>query len=185
MLKNYLLGDHVIFDTLKREILAHDKIVSLGGREAAILKLLCENANNVIAKEEINHQVWGKVFVSETSLTKAISNLRKSLQLIDGVMCEIKTIPKEGYMLILDGKGLGLMVAEEEPSLEVKRIESKELAMFKAPVRKNHRLLSPTWSNIENDPLSGHIKPGWLLLVVLSSAVLSSFASAGMILLLI
>lgn len=104
MLRNYLLGNQVIFDTLKREVLTTDKIISLGGREAAILKLLCENANTVIAKEEINDKVWGKVFVSETSLTKAISNLRKSLQLIEGVMCEIKTIPKEGYMLILEGK---------------------------------------------------------------------------------
>lgn len=82
MLRNYLLGNQVIFDTLKREVLTTDKIISLGGREASILKLLCENANTVITKEEINDKVWGKVFVSETSLTKAISNLRKSLQLI-------------------------------------------------------------------------------------------------------
>ncbi len=36
MLRNYLLGNQVIFDTLKREVLTTDKIISLGGREAAI-----------------------------------------------------------------------------------------------------------------------------------------------------
>ncbi|MBD1196679.1 winged helix-turn-helix domain-containing protein [Vibrio cholerae] len=182
MLRNYLLGNQVIFDTLKREVLTTDKIISLGGREAAILKLLCENANTVITKEEINDKVWGKVFVSETSLTKAISNLRKSLQLIDGVMCEIKTIPKEGYMLILEGENLGLMVTEDEPPLEVKRIESKDLAMIKAPAA-NHRFL-PALSKTEENTYSGYIKPSWLLLAVFSSALISSFASAGMVLLL-
>ncbi|TOG61299.1 transcriptional regulator, partial [Vibrio parahaemolyticus] len=89
-----------------------------------MLKLLCENANVVISKEDIQDKVWGKVLVSETSLTKAISNLRKSLQMLEGVMCEIKTIPKEGYMLILEDENLGLMVTEDAPPLEVKRIES-------------------------------------------------------------
>ncbi|EGQ8084556.1 winged helix-turn-helix domain-containing protein [Vibrio parahaemolyticus] len=182
MLRNYLLGNQVIFDTLKREVLTTDKIISLGGREAAILKLLCENANTVIAKEEINDKVWGKVFVSETSLTKAISNLRKSLQLIEGVMCEIKTIPKEGYMLILEGEHLGLMVAEDEPPLEVKRIESKDLALLKAPVG-NNRFIS-TLAKSENKMKEGHIKPSWMLLAVLSSAFLSSVTSTAMILLL-
>ncbi|GIB18639.1 transcriptional regulator [Vibrio cholerae] len=182
MLRNYLLGNQVIFDTLKREVVTIDKIIGLGGREAAILKLLCENANTVIAKEEINDKVWGKVFVSETSLTKAISNLRKSLQLIDGVMCEIKTIPKEGYMLILEGENLGLMVMEDEPPLEVKRIESKDLAMIKMP-SVNHRI--PTaLSKTEYNTHSDYVKPSWFLLAVFSSALISSITSGGIMLLL-
>ena len=79
MERNYTLGKEVIFDALKCEILADEQIVSLGSRDGAILKLLCEQSNTVVLKEEIHEQVWGKVLVSETSLTKAVSNLRKHL----------------------------------------------------------------------------------------------------------
>lgn len=184
MLRNYLLGNQVIFDTLKREVLTTDKIISLGGREAAILKLLCENANMVITKEEINDKVWGKVFVSETSLTKAISNLRKSLQLIDGVMCEIKTIPKEGYMLILEGENLGLMVTDDEPPLEVRRIESKDLAMIKPPSTNNRILPSTVVGQNQHPSNSVLIKPSWFLMTILSTVLLSSITSSAIVLLL-
>ena len=55
--RNYVLGNQVIFDILKREIVASDQAVSLGGREAAILKLLCEQGNKVISKDEIHEEV--------------------------------------------------------------------------------------------------------------------------------
>ncbi len=102
MERKFFLGNQVVFDTLKGEISSDLKSVGLGSRDAAILKLLCEQRNKVVQKEDIHQHVWGKVLVSETSLTKAISNLRKSLSLFEDLTCEIKTIPKEGYVLIQD-----------------------------------------------------------------------------------
>ncbi|EGQ7740986.1 winged helix-turn-helix domain-containing protein [Vibrio parahaemolyticus] len=170
MLRNYLLGNQVIFDTLKREVISPEQIISLGGRESAILKLLCENANVVISKEDIQDKVWGKVLVSETSLTKAISNLRKSLQMLEGVMCEIKTIPKEGYMLILEDENLGLMVTEDAPPLEVKRIESKDVAMIKQPISHSKPM-------VQREPVN-MVDPKWYIIGVFSAALLSSMISA-------
>lgn len=102
MERKFFLGNQVVFDTLKGEISSDLKSVGLGSRDAAILKLLCEQRNKVVQKEDIHQHVWGKVLVSETSLTKAISNLRKSLSLFEELTCQIKTIPKEGYVLIQD-----------------------------------------------------------------------------------
>ena len=99
--RNYVLGCDVVFDVLKREVISHNRLERLGGREAAILQLLCERANRVISKDEMHEKVWGKVLVSETSLTKAVSNLRKVLVCFDTLECEIKTVPKEGYLLII------------------------------------------------------------------------------------
>ncbi|EJL6463947.1 winged helix-turn-helix domain-containing protein, partial [Vibrio cholerae] len=100
--KRYFLGNGITFDALKREIKVNKQLLRLGGRESEILKLLCENPNMVLTKEDIHIKIWGSIYVSETSLTKAISNLRKALSAIEDLCFEIKTIPKEGYILISD-----------------------------------------------------------------------------------
>lgn len=101
-MRNILIGEDVYFDTLKREIITAEERIILGGREAAILHMLCLSPNQVVEKEEINNTVWKGIIVGETSLTKAISNLRKSLKSASGIKCEIQTVPKTGYMLIVD-----------------------------------------------------------------------------------
>ncbi|EGQ7944554.1 transcriptional regulator [Vibrio cholerae] len=98
----YLLGEAIAFDTLKGEIIINENIYNLGGRESELLKLLCENQNQVLRKQDIHMKVWRSIYVSDTSLTKAISNLRKQLRVINGLDCSIKTVPKEGYVLISD-----------------------------------------------------------------------------------
>ena len=175
MLRNYLLGNQVIFDTLKHEVMSPEQIISLGCREAAILKLLCENANLLISKEDLHEKVWGKVLVSEASLTKAISNLRRSLQMLEGVMCEIKTIPKEGYMLILEGENLGLFISEDAPPLEVKRIESKDWTMIKQP------LIYCKQNTAKEQQTSLTLQQKWLIGAVFSSALLASLISASLV----
>ncbi|AYV25078.1 winged helix-turn-helix domain-containing protein [Vibrio mediterranei] len=133
MERNYILGNQVIFDVLKREIVASDGVVNLGGREAAILKLLCEQSNQVLSKDDIHEQVWGKVQVSETSLTKAISNLRKSFTLFSQLACEIKTVPKEGYILILDEEAVAQVSVEYIPTLAVKSVVSSTKPVMSFP----------------------------------------------------
>ncbi|GLT17461.1 hypothetical protein GCM10007938_12380 [Vibrio zhanjiangensis] len=170
--RNYVLGNQVIFDILKREIVASDQAVSLGGREAAILKLLCERGNKVISKDEIHEEVWGKVLVSETSLTKAISNLRKSLGLFEGLACEIKTVPKEGYMLIIDEEAVAEFSAEEIPTLSIKSIASSV-----KPLPSSPQLL------MESEPVGNLATSGtfWLTLVF-SASLLSSALTTGILL---
>ena len=53
MTRCYALGNQIIYDVLKREISLDEYVVSIGGREAVILKLLCENVNQVLSKEDI------------------------------------------------------------------------------------------------------------------------------------
>ncbi|MGL5108789.1 MAG: winged helix-turn-helix domain-containing protein [Vibrio ordalii] len=145
MERNYVLGQQVIFDSLKGEIFTDEKIVGLGSRDAAILKLLCEKSNHVILKEEIHEKVWGKVLVSDTSLTKAISNLRKSLAVFEEVSCEIKTIPKEGYMLIADEPFTDALWLDTPPAFEIKNVVSSERALIDRPTlnsKMNHELSS-------------------------------------------
>ena len=129
MIRNYMLGNQTVFDVLKREVASPVLNITLGGREAEILKLLCIHTNEVISKEHMHEQVWGKVFVSETSLTKAISNLRKSLARLESLSCEIKTIPKEGYMLICEDGTILESSYEGIPALNIKQINNEKKAL--------------------------------------------------------
>lgn len=90
--------------------------------ESRILKLLLENRGQVVSKELIVAGTWGDRIVSESSLTQAIAQLRLALGDNGKEQKIIKTIPKEGYLLIpehvcLDVNYSGLknvMIADSE-----------------------------------------------------------------------
>lgn len=182
MARNYMLGNRIVFDVLKREVITEDNVVSIGGREAVILKLLCDNVNEVVRKEYMQENVWGNVFVSETSLTKAISNLRKSLAQCDNLACEIKTISKEGYILILDESVSGVFFQEEQPTLEVKQptLDVKQPTLDVKSVRNSSKehlrnIVSPSCEMETNSLVSANIpiRNMYFLLVCFSSAFLA------------
>ncbi|EKT64600.1 winged helix-turn-helix domain-containing protein [Providencia burhodogranariea] len=103
-MKDYTLGKGIQFNLIKCTISSEQQEVMLGSRETKLLELFCENPNQVLNKTLMTDTVWGAVVVSETSLTKAISNLRKALSRFSNLVCEIKTIPKEGYIFIFENK---------------------------------------------------------------------------------
>ncbi|EGR0205830.1 helix-turn-helix domain-containing protein [Vibrio vulnificus] len=98
----YSIGDGVEFCYQRREIQTSSDVTKLGGREADILLLLLEFPNVVLSKSFINERVWGDVLVAETSLTKAISNIRKALSKYSKISCELKTFSKQGYVLVIE-----------------------------------------------------------------------------------
>lgn len=169
----------MIFDVLRREISTDKHVVSIGGREAVILKLLCDNVNRVLSKEEIQERVWGKVFVSETSLTKAISNLRKSLAQFDSLACEIKTISKEGYMLILDEGTTDIFITEEPPILEVKKVVNSDKTYFNnlAMVSSSMETMAPMRTELP-------IKNMFFILVCFASALLAAMLTTAAVMIL-
>ena len=72
--------------------------------EPRLIKLLCflgANEEQVLSREELVQELWPRVVVNENSLTRAISELRKQLQIQDSrVSNYIETIPKRGYRLL-------------------------------------------------------------------------------------
>ncbi|WP_052441955.1 winged helix-turn-helix domain-containing protein [Vibrio hyugaensis] len=98
----YLLGKDIKFCYQRREIQANSEVTKLGGRESNILLLLLEYPNVILSKSFINERVWGDVLVAETSLTKAISNIRKAFSNYSNINCELKTFSKQGYMLVME-----------------------------------------------------------------------------------
>jgi TolB-like protein/Flp pilus assembly protein TadD len=75
-------------------------MVPLAPKVADALRLLIENAGNVIGKDELLKNIWPDTFVGEGSLTRTISILRKALADDAGGQGYIVTIPKRGYRFV-------------------------------------------------------------------------------------
>src|SRR5262245_3079783 len=61
-----------------------------------VLRYLVEHAGRVVGKEEVIKAVWPDVPVTDESLTRCISEVRRAID--DGSRQIIKTVPKRGYL---------------------------------------------------------------------------------------
>jgi cholera toxin transcriptional activator len=93
-------------------------IIQLGSNESRILLMLVQRPNDVVLRNELHDFVWRKqgFEVDDSSLTQAISTLRKMLNDSTKSPRYIKTIPKRGYQLI----------AEVEPIPAIKSSEPQQ-----------------------------------------------------------
>jgi DNA-binding winged helix-turn-helix (wHTH) protein len=76
--------------------------LSLEPRIMFLLCILAANAGRVVTRHDLMTKLWPKVIVNENSLTRAVSDLRKTLDMAGGSAAElplIDTIPKRGYRL--------------------------------------------------------------------------------------
>ena len=72
----------------------------LNKKESELLNLLITNANNVVSRETIIAEIWNGDYSSEQVLNNYISRLRKCLS--EDPRISIKTVPREGYHLVID-----------------------------------------------------------------------------------
>ncbi|MFY2509387.1 winged helix-turn-helix domain-containing protein [Vibrio pectenicida] len=81
-----------------------NEVIRLGSNESRILLLLAEKPNEIVSRNQLHDFVWREqgFEVDDSSLTQAISTLRKQLQDSTKSPQFIKTVPKRGYQLICD-----------------------------------------------------------------------------------
>lgn len=134
-----------------------NELIRLGSNESRILLLLCEKPSEVVSRNELHDFVWRKqgFEVDDSSLTQAISTLRKLLKDSTKSPMFVKTVPKRGYQLIctverttplmsgeddtLSEHSLDVEMASEdttsvEPELEVVEEQNETPALESAPV---------------------------------------------------
>nr|WP_298791811.1 winged helix-turn-helix domain-containing protein [uncultured Allomuricauda sp.] len=85
----------------KKRIRTQNKIVQ-------VLVVLIEANGNVVTKEELYNKVWKGIVVTENSLNKAISELRKIFGDSRSEPKFIETIPKKGYRLLVEVKKVAI-----------------------------------------------------------------------------
>ncbi|MDN2481744.1 winged helix-turn-helix domain-containing protein [Vibrio agarivorans] len=100
----FILANKFLFDPNNNSLLEQstDENIRLGSNESRILLLLAQRPNEVVTRSELHEYVWREqgFEVDDSSLTQAISTLRKLLKDPTKNPEFVKTVPKRGYQLI-------------------------------------------------------------------------------------
>lgn len=106
----------------------NEEIIRLGSNESRILLLLCEKPNQVISRNDLHDFVWREqgFEVDDSSLTQAISTLRKLLKDSTKSPEFVKTVPKRGYQLICSVERTTPIMSGDESPLEQSEEEITE-----------------------------------------------------------
>ncbi len=89
-----------MFDPTTAELINGDQKIHLQNQVAKVLILLIEANGQVISKKELLKQAWQGAIVTENSLDKTISELRKVFSDSRTHPEFIETLPKKGYRFI-------------------------------------------------------------------------------------
>lgn len=118
---------------------SNSELIRLGSNESRILLLLCEKPSEIVSRNELHDFVWRKqgFEVDDSSLTQAISTLRKLLKDSTKSPMFVKTVPKRGYQLICSvERTTAVMSADshEDDHAVVEDVEVQEVAKVEEPV---------------------------------------------------
>ncbi len=87
-------------DVQERLLLRHGTAVSITPKIFDMLLLFLENPNRLLGKEEIMRTVWPDTHIDEATLTRTVSELRKTLGEKAGEANFVQTVPKRGYRFV-------------------------------------------------------------------------------------
>ena len=101
----FILAKRFVFDPNSNSLvdqMSNGEVVRLGSNESRILLMLSERPNEVITRNELHEYVWRDqgFEVDDSSLTQAVSTLRKMLKDSTKSPEFVKTVPKRGYQFI-------------------------------------------------------------------------------------
>jgi DNA-binding winged helix-turn-helix (wHTH) protein/Flp pilus assembly protein TadD len=102
--------DDVEIDVQNLRVTVGSEIRPLEPKSFRLLLFLVENSGRVLPKEEILAAVWPGTFVSDNSLTRAITQIRKALDDDPKAPRYIETVPTVGYRFV------GNRIEEQNPA---------------------------------------------------------------------
>ena len=91
-----LTAANLIMNLHSRQVYVEDKVVTLTPKQFEILKLLIENKNNLVSRNQFMTEVWGHFDVTPRNVDSQINYLKKKLEGFVGV---ITAVPSFGYRL--------------------------------------------------------------------------------------
>ena len=111
-------------DTVKRRLLREGANVTLTPKAFELLRVLVENRDRVMTKDELLAAVWPDAIVEEGNLAQNVSLARKALGEQAGVRSYIVTVPGRGYRFVADvGETAATQVTAPPPETVVTKDE--------------------------------------------------------------
>ncbi|MFA0037876.1 winged helix-turn-helix domain-containing protein [Vibrio sp. 10N.261.52.A1] len=114
------ITDSVTIDIEIRTLTHHpaDITVSMRPLPFKVLLYLLKHQDRCVSREELFEECWQGVLVTDQSLTNTISYIRKVFKKLDTNELELKTISKQGYLLVISPKQQALKVEEIKPFVD-------------------------------------------------------------------
>ncbi|ACA88993.1 winged helix-turn-helix domain-containing protein [Shewanella woodyi] len=95
----YTFG-HCHLNTKTHQLYVNDGLISLENRQFLLLQLLAKSGNQVVSRDHLLENLWPKQIVSDTSLSRLISDTRKLIGDDGKSQHIIKTCRGGGFMLV-------------------------------------------------------------------------------------
>ena len=93
--RRYSFGEFTL-DLERGSLLRAGTQVDLRPKAFEVLRLLVERHGRLVTKQELLDAVWGRVVVTEGSVTKCLIEIRRAID--DHAQTSIKTVPRRGYI---------------------------------------------------------------------------------------
>ncbi|HII4332402.1 transcriptional regulator ToxR [Vibrio parahaemolyticus] len=181
----FLLAQRFTFDPNSNSLAdqqSGNEVVRLGSNESRILLMLAERPNEVLTRNELHEFVWREqgFEVDDSSLTQAISTLRKMLKDSTKSPEFVKTVPKRGYQLICTVERLSPLSSDsssievEEPVSDNNEASTNEVETIVEPslATTSDAIVEPEAPVVpEKAPVSSAVNP-WIPRVILFLALL-------------
>ncbi|WP_373959192.1 transcriptional regulator [Vibrio gigantis] len=135
----FILAQRFVFDPNSNSLvdqMSDGEVVRLGSNESRILLMLSERPNEVITRNELHEYVWRDqgFEVDDSSLTQAVSTLRKMLKDSTKSPEFVKTVPKRGYQFIATVERSAPLSSNDQPAVaEIAENDVEPILTFATP----------------------------------------------------
>src|ERR1700677_1138308 len=90
-------------DTDKRELRFGDRLAPVEPQVFALLRLLIENRERVVSKDEIIERIWDGRIVSESAVSSRVKSARQAIGDSGEAQRLIRTVHKLGFRFVAEG----------------------------------------------------------------------------------
>ena len=95
-----------IFDSRAQQLIGDNNVIQLEPISSALLYYLTQNHNRIVTRDDLIANVWNNRIVSDSAINRVISMLRKHIGDDPAKPDYIRTVHKQGYLLLTDVKEL-------------------------------------------------------------------------------
>ena len=152
----FILAQRFVFDPNSNSLvdqMSDGEVVRLGSNESRILLMLSERPNEVITRNELHEYVWRDqgFEVDDSSLTQAVSTLRKMLKDSTKSPEFVKTVPKRGYQFIATVERSAPLSSNDHPvAAEIAENDVEPILTFATPAATEEAITE----TVESEPVA-------------------------------
>ncbi|MBE8574338.1 transcriptional regulator [Vibrio sp. OPT18] len=152
----FILAQRFVFDPNSNSLvdqMSDGEVVRLGSNESRILLMLSERPNEVITRNELHEYVWRDqgFEVDDSSLTQAVSTLRKMLKDSTKSPEFVKTVPKRGYQFIATVERSAPLSSNDQPvAAEIAENDVEPILTFATPAATEEAITE----SVEPEPIA-------------------------------